>query len=710
VKLVIAEKPSVARTIAEVIGATNKKNGYLEGDGYIVSWCIGHLLELVEADVYQEKWKKWSYESLPIIPEKWQHTVKENTKAQYVILASLMNREDITEIICATDAGREGELIFRLVYQQSGSQKPIQRLWISSMEEKAIETGFSNLKPGSEFENLYQSALCRSKADWLVGINGTRLFTVIHGGKTLKVGRVQTPTLGMLVERELKIKNFIKEKYYVVHILWEGMDAVTPKIEQKTKAEQIAGACQGRQALVASVLKEEKHIHPPKLYDLTSLQREANRVFGYTAKQTLEYTQSLYEKKLLTYPRTDSQFLTEDMKESASSVIRAIIGICPFTVGIEYQPNIERILDSSKVSDHHAIIPTNEIAKVDLGILPKTESAILYLVANRLLCATGQKYTYESVKAELTCSGETFTATGKSELELGWKDIERRFKKTLKIKNEHQNVEDSDEKLTKLPNLAQGMIIESVQSKLSEHLTTPPKAFTEDTLLSAMENAGCDELNPEVERKGLGTPATRADIIEKLVKDGFVIRERKQLRSTEDGIRLINILPEIVKSPQMTADWENDLTLVAKGEKNQEEFMFGIEEMVKTIISSADYVSSENKELFANNKEIIGTCPKCGEKIYESKVNYYCSNKGCDFTLFKNNKYFASMRKEVTKTIAKALFTQGCVNMTGLYSVKKNSTFDATIIMTINGQYPQFSMEFTPNNQEANNKRRSNGV
>lgn len=694
-KLIITEKPSVARTIAEVIGATHKKNGYLEGNGYLISWCIGHLVELVEADAYKDEWKKWSYETLPIIPEKWQHSIKPNTQKQYKILEELLHKEDVSEVICATDAGREGELIFRLVYLQAGCKKPIKRLWISSMEEAAISGGLKNLKPGSEYENLYQSALCRSKADWLVGINGTRLFTVLYGGKTLKVGRVQTPTLAMLVEREEKIRSFVKEQYFITHLLCEGLDAVTDRIDEKKSAERIAGACQNGQALVVSLVKEEKNVNPPKLYDLTTLQRDANRLLGYTAKQTLEYTQSLYEKKLLTYPRTDSQFLTEDMEHITGNIIHAIIDNIPFAKGILYTPNIGRVLNSKKVSDHHAIIPTIEITKIDLGIVPKTESAILYLVANRLLCATGDKHTYETIKAVIECGGEKFTVTGKTVIKNGWKDIEIQFKRTLKIKEDNNTTDNIlDEKETELPNLSEGMVLEPVKTKITEHYTSPPKHFTEDTLLAAMEIAGSSEMNEDVERKGLGTPATRADIIEKLVRDGFVVREKKQMLPTEDGMKLISVLPEVVKSPQMTADWENDLTLVARGEKDSLLFMQGIKDMVKGLVDAHHIEKADNKRLFAKEKEVIGHCPKCGNSIYESKVNFYCDNKECNFALFKNNKYFASMGKEITKTVAKALINKGRVNMKGLYSTKKDRTFDAIIIMSIDGQYPQFSMEF----------------
>ena len=473
-QLVIAEKPSVAKSIAHVIGATVRKDGYLEGNGYLVSWCVGHLVELVQPDVYSDEWKKWKYESLPMIPDVWQHEVKKDTVAQYKVVKELMHETRVDSVVCATDAGREGELIFRLVYEQAGCNKPMKRLWISSMEESAIRDGFANLKPGRDYDHLYHSALCRQQADWLVGLNGTRLFTVLYGGKTLKVGRVQTPTLAMLVERENSIMNFKKEQYYMAHILCGGVDAVTGRIDNKTEAEKIAGACLNGQALVTSVVKEEKAVAPPKLYDLTTLQRDANRLFGFTAKQTLEYTQSLYEKKLCTYPRTDSQFLSDDMEQTAKSVIEAIFDSIMLEKSVIFNPDIKRILNSKKVTDHHAIIPTMEIAKSDISALPETERKILSLIANRLVCATAERHLYENVKAEFVCGDYVFKASGKAVLKDGWKSFEKSFQHSFTIKEE----KEAEEK--KLPELSEGMTLDGVQTKVSEHYTTPPKHFTED--------------------------------------------------------------------------------------------------------------------------------------------------------------------------------------------------------------------------------------
>ena len=624
-QLVIAEKPSVAQSIARMIGAGERKDGYMEGNGYIVSWCIGHLVELAQPDAYSDTWKKWSYESLPMIPERWQTEVKSGTAAQYKVLKGLMHDAGVENVVCATDAGREGELIFRLVYEMAGCKKPIKRLWISSMEESAIREGFTNLRPGSDYDNLYHSALCRQRADWLVGLNGTRLFTVLYGGKVLKVGRVQTPTLAMLVEREEKIRNFKKEQYYMAHILMDGIDAATERIDDKAQAEAIAAACESGGATVVSVTKEKKTVQPPKLYDLTTLQRDANRLFGFTAKQTLEYVQSLYEKKLATYPRTDSQFLSDDMEQTAKDVIEAVFGSILFQESVMFHPDIKRVLNSKKVTDHHAIIPTMEIAKADLAALPEPERKILSLVANRLLCATGDKHLYETVKAELSCGGHIFHASGKSVTHNGWKDFEDAFKRSFKTSEDKENT-DTEEK--KLPELTEGQTFDGVQTKISEHYTTPPKHFTEDSLLSAMERAGSEDMGDDVERKGLGTPATRADIIEKLVKDGFVKREKKQMLPTEDGMKLITVLPDAVKSPKLTADWENALTLVAKGEYSMQEFIGGIEEMVRELVQTYHSVSDEQKSMFGgSSQEIFGKCPKCGGDVVKGKFGAYCKNK-----------------------------------------------------------------------------------
>ena len=669
-ELVIAEKPSVAQSIAAVLGATQRKDGYLEGNEYLVSWCVGHLVELVQPESYEEAWKKWSYDNLPIIPQEWQHEVKSDTKAQYQILKKLMHDDRVDAVVCATDAGREGELIFRLTYNMAGCRKPMKRLWISSMEESAIRDGFHNLRPGSDYDNLYKSALCRQEADWLVGINGTRLFTVLYGGKALKVGRVQTPTLAMLVDRESKIMNFKKEAYYMAHIMENGLDAVSEHISDKTEAERIAGACENGQALVTSVIKEEKWVAPPKLYDLTTLQRDANRLFGFTAKQTLEYTQSLYEKKLVTYPRTDSQYLSDDMEGTAKNVIEAIFNSLLFEQNIMFNPDIKRILNSKKVTDHHAIIPTMEIIKQDLKAIPESEMKILSLCANRLLCATGEKHIYNSTKAELTCNEIVFKVSGKEVWKNGWKEFDDFFKNSYKTTEDKSDAEEEK----KLPELREGMMIAVEQTKVSEHFTQPPKHYTEDSLLSAMERAGAEDMGDEVERKGLGTPATRADIIEKLVKDGFVKREKKQMIPTEDGMKLITILPDVVKSPKLTADWENELTLVSKGEVAAEQFMSGIEVMVTDLVKTYHSVSDEQKAMFGTGKgeqEVLGKCPKCGADVVKGKFGAYCTGK-CGMNVGK------ALGVTLSDTQVKSLLQGKKILVKGLKG--KKGSYDAYLI------------------------------
>lgn len=698
-ELVIAEKPSVAQSIAAVLGATQRKDGYLEGNEYLVSWCVGHLVELAQPESYEEAWKKWNYESLPIIPQEWQHEVKSDTKAQYQILKKLMHDDRVDAVVCATDAGREGELIFRLTYNMAGCRKPMKRLWISSMEESAIRDGFHNLLPGSDYDNLYHSALCRQEADWLVGINGTRLFTVLYGGKALKVGRVQTPTLAMLVDRESKIMNFKKEAYYMAHIMGNGLDAVSEHISDKTEAERIAGVCENGQALVTSVVKEEKWVAPPKLYDLTTLQRDANRLFGFTAKQTLEYTQSLYEKKLVTYPRTDSQYLSDDMEGTAKNVIEAIFNSLLFEQNIMFNPDIKRILNSKKVTDHHAIIPTMEIIKQDLKAIPESEMKILSLCANRLLCATGEKHIYNSTKAVITCNNTVFKVSGKEVWKNGWKEFEDFFKNSYKTAEDKSDAE----KEKKLPELREGMMIAVEQTKVSEHFTQPPKHYTEDSLLSAMERAGAEDMGDEVERKGLGTPATRADIIEKLVKDGFVKREKKQMIPTEDGMKLITILPDVVKSPKLTADWENELTLVSKGEVAAEQFMSGIEAMVTDLVKTYHSVSDEHKAMFGTGKggqEVLGKCPKCGADVVRGKFGAYCTGK-CGMNVGK------ALGVTLSDSQVKSLLQGKKILVKGLKG--KKGSYDAYLIpgsieefsytkdgKEIKGFQYKFKMEFPP--------------
>ena len=687
-QLVIAEKPSVARNIAGVIGATEKHDGYLQGNGYLVSWCIGHLVSFADAGRYDECYKKWRYEDLPILPETWQYIIPDEKKQQFDILRSLMERPDVTGLVCATDAGREGELIFRFVYQMAGCEKPFKRLWISSMEDNAIRDGFANLKPGTDYDPLYQSALCRAKADWLVGINATRLFSVLYH-KTLTVGRVQTPTLNLLVERDAKITNFKKEKYHIVHIGVGDADAVSSRFSDAAEANAAKAACAGAQAVCVSVTREKKTEQPPKLYDLTTLQREANRIFGFTAKQTLDYAQTLYEKKLLTYPRTDSQYLTDDMLPVAESLVSGLWGLVPFAKGQNTSPQYDRILNSKKVSDHHAILPTAEFVKQGFNGLAESERKLMSLICYKVLCAVAGPHIYEAVTATFTCAGKEFTAKGKTILSPGWKELDHRFRPSLKTDSD----EDA-EAVRELPELKEGQTFADVAASVTEHFTTPPKPYTEDTLLSAMERAGAEDMPEDAERKGLGTPATRAAILEKLVQMGFVQRKGKQLIPTKDGINLAVVLPEALTSPQLTAEWESCLTEIAKGQADPDEFMAGIEAMMQELVKTYSCISEDKQKLFQTERIAIGTCPRCGEAVYEGRKNYYCGNRACQFVMWKNDRFFEERRKAFTPKIAAALLKDGKAKVKGLYSMKTSKTYDGTVLLAdTGGKYVNYRVE-----------------
>ena len=676
VQLVIAEKPSVARSIAAVIGAAEKQNGYWQGGGYLVSWCIGHLVSFAEAGQYDEKYCKWRYEDLPILPQPWQFIVPDEKKQQFEVLRALLNRPDVDSVTAATDAGREGELIFRFVYQMAGCTKPVKRLWISSMEDAAIREGFANLRPDSDYDALYQSVLCRAKADWLVGINATRLFSVLYH-KTLTVGRVQTPTLKMLVDRDAKILRFQKEKYYTVGIQSGSLKAGSGRIASMDEADTLRQACAGASAICSSVKREKKTEQPPKLYDLTTLQREANRLFGFTAKQTLDYAQQLYEKKLLTYPRTDSQYLTEDMGQAAQHLVSDLLGLLSFAQELALTAEVGRVLNSKKVSDHHAIIPTSEFVKQGFTGLAESECKLMNLVCSKLLCAIAAPYEYETVTVVFSCAGNEFTAKGKTVLVPGWKEIDQRFRATLKADTE-------EEVLNTLPELTEGQSY-SVVSDISEHFTSPPKAYTEDTLLSAMERAGAEDMPEEAERKGLGTPATRAAILEKLVQMGFVQRKGKQLVPTKDGINLAVVLPESLTSPALTAEWENRLTEIAKGNADADEFMAEIEAQVRQLVKTYSCISADKQNLFQSERVIIGKCPRCGENVYEGKKNFYCGNRGCQFVMWKNDRFFEQRKKAFTPKIAAALLKNGKAKVKGLYSEKTGKTYDATVLLADTG-------------------------
>ena len=686
--LVIAEKPSVARSIAAVIGATEKQTGYWQGGGYLVSWCIGHLVSFAEAGQYDKKYCKWKYEDLPILPQPWQFIVPDEKKQQFEAVRALLNRPDVDSVTAATDAGREGELIFRLVYQMAGCTKPVKRLWVSSMEDAAIREGFANLRPDSDYDALYQSALCRAKADWLVGINATRLFSVLYH-KTLTVGRVQTPTLKMLVDRDAKILRFQKEKYYTVGIQSGSLKADSGRIASMDEADTLKNACAGAPAICTSIKREKKTEQPPKLYDLTTLQREANRVFGYTAKQTLDYAQSLYEKKLLTYPHTDSRYLTGDMTETASVVLHLAARVPPFDACPKFFPDVLALVNDKEVSDHHALIPTLELEKADVPALPVGERNILLLVCCKLLCAAAEPFVYEVVTAAFECGGYTFTAKGKQVLSQGWRAIQEVFRSSLKEKPEDEDAGGV------LPALTEGQVFEPVTASVTEHFTSPPRPYTEDSLLAAMENAGKEDIPEDAERRGLGTPATRAAIIEKLVSGGFVERKGKNLIPTKAGVNLVTVLPELLTSPKLTADWEQRLNEVAKGQASPEDFMDGIEAMAAELVRKYSHISEDGQKLFQPEKETVGLCPRCGKPVYEGKKNFACSDRACQFVMWKNDRFWTSRRKEMTRKMAADLLKKGRTSVKGMWSEKKGSTYDAVVILDdTGGKYVNFKLEF----------------
>ena len=675
-ELVISEKPSVAQSIAAVIGAKQRGDGYLEGNGYLVSWCLGHLAELAEADTYDNKYAKWRREDLPILPENWRFTVSGDKQKQFAILRDLMRRDDVDEVINACDAGREGELIFRTVYDMAGCSKPMKRLWISSMEDEAIRQGFADLKPGRDYDGLHQSALCRSKADWLVGINATRLFSVLYH-RTLNVGRVMSPTLALIVQREAEISAFRPEPFYAVSLDCGGFTATGDKLKTKPEAEAVAAACKGKVAIVRAVERKEKSEKPPALYDLTTLQRDANRLLGYTAQQTLDYLQSLYEKKLCTYPRTDSRFLTNDMEGTVPALASVAAAICDMSIPEKFYAG--QVCDSAKVSDHHAVVPTSGAGKADVSALPAGEREILRLVSRQLLCAVGNPHQYAETAVTLNCAGYGFSVKGKTVLVPGWKACFQ---------------EQADKPL---PELAEGQNIAVSSVSVKEGKTSPPKHYTEDTLLSAMETAGAKEMPDDAERKGLGTPATRAAILEKLVTTGFV--ERKKAKKTVNlipsqvGVSLVTVLPEQLQSPLLTAEWENRLKQVERSKLEPDAFMDGISSMLRELIQT--YTPVKGAEvLFPSGREVIGKCPRCGGSVTESKKGFFCENDGCRFGLWKDNRFFAAKKKVLTKAVAAALLKDGRVKLTGCYSEKTGKTYDATVILEDTGERMNFRLEF----------------
>ena len=675
-KLVITEKPSVAKSISAVLGADKRRDGYCEGGNYLVSWCFGHLAELASAEVYDEAYARWSREQLPIIPESWQYSVGRDKKKQLDLLTELMRRSDVTEIINACDAGREGELIFRTVYLLAGCVKPVKRLWISSMEDAAIREGFENLRDGSEYDHLYDAALCRSKADWLVGINATRLFSVLYH-RTLNVGRVVSPTLALLVQREAEIKAFQPELFYTVKLDAGDFTATSEKLKNKPDAENLKSACTGAPAVIRSVEQKEKSEKAPALYDLTTLQRDANRILGFTAQQTLDYLQSLYEKKLCTYPRTDSRYLTDDMESGVPAVAACAAGILGVSVGDVFS---KQVCDSRKVSDHHAVIPTMAAGEAELSALTAGEREVLKLVARQVLMAVSAPYSYLETVATVECGGQVFTAKGKTVLNAGWKSYAA-----------------GEQKEKVLPPMTEGQSIDSFDVSLEEGKTKPPARYTEDTLLSAMENAGAKEMPDDAERKGLGTPATRAGILEKLVSSGFVERKKNKkavsLVPQDIGISLITVLPEQLQSPLLTAEWENMLKEIERGELSSEAFMAQISRMVSELVRDYEPVSGA-EVLFPSGRPVVGKCPRCGGPVTESKTGFFCERRDCRFGLWKDNRYLSAKHIILTKKMAEALLKDGKTFVSGMYSEKTGKSYSAYLVLTDDGQKSSYALEF----------------
>ena len=686
--LIVTEKPSVARTISKVLSVTARHDGYLEGGGYLVSWCVGHLVELAPPGAYDPRLERWDRADLPILPERWQYLVSSSTQKQFDILCKLMHRADVDRIVCATDAGREGELIFRLVYQECGCRKPVSRLWISSMEDSAIRAGFKNLKSSTEYDSLYKAALCRERADWLVGINATRLFSCLHG-VTLNVGRVMTPTLAMTVEREAAIDAFRPEPFYTVLLKMEDCMASSERFKEKAQAEELLAECRkSSQALVQKSERKEKAERPPALYDLTTLQRDANRLLGYSAQQTLDYTQALYEKKLVTYPRTDSRYLTEDMAAGLPGLVMDTAVAFGFRGAIPV--HAKQVINNQKVSDHHAILPTQSVAGADLSSLPAGEASILRLIAARLLSAVGEPYRYAETTVQFECAGQTFTAKGKTVLDEGWKAVERAIL--------GDTTEKGNENLDVLTEAQDKKTLPILDAQLKEGRTTPPKHFTEDTLLAAMESAGADAMPEEAERRGIGTPATRAATIEKLVQKGFLSREgggkAKHLIPSEKGRTLIAAMPEQLKSPAMTAEWETKLTQIEKGQYAPEQFMEEIESMMKSLVNQ--YANTPNAPAkTANGAPVVGTCPYCGSDVAEREKGFFCSNRECRFVIWKDNAFFNRLGKRPTRQVVDKLLRDGRARLKDCKSQRTGKTYNASVLMATEADgRAKFSLEF----------------
>ena len=688
--LVIAEKPSVAQSYAKNLSAYKREDGYLEGESCIVSWCLGHLAEYAQPEEYDPKYEKWQFDDLPILPEVWKLKVSKDKKKQFEVIKTLMSRSDVEYLVNGCDAGREGELIFQRVYDLAGCRKPVKRLWISSMEDAAIQKGFQTMKSEEEYKNLCMAAVCRAQADWLIGMNGTRAYTTRYF-KRLVVGRVQTPTLAMLAERQERIEHFQKEAFYKVALTDGKLTVVSENIANEEAADLLAALCNGSTAVVTQMKKEGKKSFPPKLYDLTSLQREANRYFGYTAKRTLDMLQELYEEKLITYPRTDSQFVTEDMKDSVEELVGKMPVLLPFVDYGQLGHDIKRVINNAKVSDHHAILPTKEAVEKGIADLPADKKNLMMLICQQLVQATGEEYLYEQTDITVKCQEHDFKARGKISVQMGFKEVEKAFKQ-LCVKAEPV---EGKEKETSIPaGYEEGMRLFPVKAEKTTHYTSPPKPFNEDTLLAAMETAGNKEFDSETEKKGLGTPATRASIIEKLVSSGYAQRKGKQILPSIEGKELVKVMPEYLKSAVMTAEWENQLLMMEKGQITDTQFMGEITSLVRKILEVCREIPEEERRRFQTAREVIGKCPVCGCDVFEGKQNFYCSNRQCDFALWKENRFLGSMEKNLDKKMARELLDKACTHVKGLYSKKKDMKFDADLLLTLEDGKPRFHLEF----------------
>ena len=688
--LVIAEKPSVAQSYAKNLSAYKREDGYLEGESCIVSWCLGHLAEYAQPEEYDPKYEKWQFDDLPILPEAWKLKVSKDKKKQFDVLKGLMTRSDVEYLVNGCDAGREGELIFQRVYVLAGCRKPVKRLWISSMEDAAIQKGFQTMKSEEEYKNLCMAAVCRAQADWLIGMNGTRAYTTRYF-KRLVVGRVQTPTLAMLAERQERIEHFQKEAFYKVALTDGKLTVVSENIANEEAADLLAALCNGSTAVVTQMKKEDKKAFPPRLYDLTSLQREANRYFGYTAKRTLDMLQELYEEKLVTYPRTDSQFVTEDMKDSVEELVGKMPVLLPFVDYGQLGHGIKRVINNAKVSDHHAILPTKEAVEKGIADLPADKKNLMMLICQQLVQATGEEYLYEQTDITVKCQEHDFKARGKIPVQMGFKEVEKAFKH-LYVKAEPV---EGKEKETSIPaGYEEGMRLFPVKADKTTHYTSPPKPFNEDTLLAAMETAGNKEFDSETEKKGLGTPATRASIIEKLVSSGYAQRKGKQILPSTEGKELVKVMPEYLKSAVMTAEWENRLLMMEKGQITDTQFMGEITSLVRKILEVCREIPEEERRRFQTAREVIGKCPVCGCDVFEGKQNFYCSNRQCDFALWKENRFLGSMGKNLDKKMARELLDKACTHVKGLYSKKKDMKFDADLLLTLEDGKPRFHLEF----------------